>query len=271
MSVDRQCSSGLMAIATAAKTIVCDGVDIMVGGGLESISLVQNEHQNRHRAADPNVLKIKPEVYLPMIDTAEIVSKRYKISREAQDEYSYQRQMRTAAAQREGKLDAEIAPIKTTKAIVNKETKAVSYKEVTLAKDEGNRADTTLAGLASLKPVRGEGNFITAGNASQLSDGASACVLMERSLAEQARHRAARRLPRHGGRRLRAGRDGHRPGVRDSAPAQAQRPEGRRHRPLGAERSLRRPGASTAATSWASPATASTSTAARSRSATPTA
>jgi acetyl-CoA C-acetyltransferase len=185
MSVDRQCSSGLMAIATAAKTIVCDGVDIMVGGGLESISLVQNEHQNRHRAADPNVLKIKPEVYLPMIDTAEIVSKRYKISREAQDEYSFQSQMRTAAAQREGKLDAEIAPMKTTRANVNKETKAVTYEEVTLSKDEGNRADTTLAGLLSLKPVRGEGNFITAGNASQLSDGASACVLMERSLASK--------------------------------------------------------------------------------------
>jgi acetyl-CoA C-acetyltransferase len=185
MSVDRQCSSGLMAIATAAKTIVCDGVDIMVGGGLESISLIQNEHQNRHRAADPNVLKIKPEVYVPMIDTAEIVSKRYKISRELQDEYSYQSQMRTAAAQREGKLDAEIAPLKTTKALIDKETKAVSYEEVTLSKDEGNRADTTLAGLSSLKPVRGEGNFITAGNASQLSDGASACVLMERSLASK--------------------------------------------------------------------------------------
>ena len=108
MSVDRQCSSGLMAIATAAKTIVCDGVDIMVAGGLESISLVQNEHQNRYRAADPNVLKIKPELYMPMIDTAEVVAKRYKISREAQDEYSYQSQMRTAAAQREGRLDAEI-------------------------------------------------------------------------------------------------------------------------------------------------------------------
>jgi acetyl-CoA C-acetyltransferase len=185
MSVDRQCSSGLMAIATSAKTIVCDGVDIAVGGGLESISLVQNEHQNRYRAADPFLLKSFPALYMPMIDTAEIVSKRYKISREAQDEYSYQSQMRMAAAQREGKLDAEIVPLKSTRAVVDKETKAVSYEEVTLTKDEGNRADTTLAGLGSLKPVRGEGNFITAGNASQLSDGASACVLMERKLAEK--------------------------------------------------------------------------------------
>jgi acetyl-CoA C-acetyltransferase len=185
MSVDRQCSSGLMAIATAAKTIVCDGVDIMVAGGLESISLVQNEHQNRHRAADPGLLKLKPQLYMPMIDTAEIVAKRYKISREAQDEYSYQSQMRIAAAQKEGRLDAEIAAMKTNKAIVDKDTKEVSYQEVTLTRDEGNRADTTLAGLAGLKPVRGEGNFITAGNASQLSDGASACVLMERSLAEK--------------------------------------------------------------------------------------
>jgi acetyl-CoA C-acetyltransferase len=185
MSVDRQCSSGLMAIATAAKTIVCDGVDIMVAGGLESISLVQNEHQNRHRAADPGLLKQKPQLYMPMIDTAEVVAKRYKISREAQDEYSYQSQMRIAAAQNEGRLDAEIAPLKTTKAIVDKDTKEVSYQEVTLSRDEGNRADTTLTGLAALKPVRGEGNFITAGNASQLSDGASACVLMERSVAEK--------------------------------------------------------------------------------------
>jgi len=164
---------------------VCDGVDVMVGGGLESISLVQNEHQNRHRSADPQLLKIKGEVYLPMIDTAEIVSKRYNIGRDAQDEYSYQSQMRTAAAQREGKLDAEIVPLKTSRANVDKATKAVTYEEVTLTKDEGNRADTTLAGLTGLKPVRGEGNFITAGNASQLSDGASACVLMERKLAEK--------------------------------------------------------------------------------------
>jgi acetyl-CoA C-acetyltransferase len=185
MTVDRQCSSGLMAIATAAKTIVCDGVDVMVAGGLESISLIQNEHQNRHRVQDPRLLESKPELYLPMIDTAEIVAKRYKIGRDAQDEYSYQSQMRTAAAQREGKLDAEIVPLQTKKAIVDKETKSVTYQDVTLTRDEGNRPDTTREGLAALKAVRGEGNVITAGNASQLSDGASACVLMERKLAEQ--------------------------------------------------------------------------------------
>jgi acetyl-CoA C-acetyltransferase len=184
MSVDRQCSSGLMAIATAAKTIVCDGVDFMIGGGVESISLVQNEHMNQHRAADPSLLKSKPELYMPMIDTAEIVAKRYKVSREAQDEYSYQSQMRMAAAQREGRLDAEIVPLQSKKAVVDKATKAVSYEDVTLSKDEGARADTTLQGLATLKPVR-EGGFITAGNASQLSDGASACVLVERKLAEK--------------------------------------------------------------------------------------
>jgi acetyl-CoA C-acetyltransferase len=184
MSVDRQCSSGLMAIATAAKTIVCDGVDFMIGGGLESISLVQNEHMNQHRAADPFLLKSKPELYMPMIDTAEIVAKRYKVSREAQDEYSYQSQMRMAAAQREGRLDAEIVPFQTKKAVVDKATKAVSYEDVTLSKDEGARADTTLQGLGTLKPVR-DGGVITAGNASQLSDGASACVLAERQLAEK--------------------------------------------------------------------------------------
>jgi acetyl-CoA C-acetyltransferase len=184
MSVDRQCSSGLMAIAMAAKTIVSDGVDFMVGGGLESISLVQNEHMNQYRAADPFLLKTKPELYMPMIDTAEIVAKRYKIGREAQDEYSYQSQMRMAAAQREGKLDAELVPLQTKKAVVDKETKAVSYQDVTLTKDEGARADTTQQGLASLKPVR-DGGFITAGNASQLSDGASACVLVERKVAEK--------------------------------------------------------------------------------------
>ena len=136
-----------MAIATAAKTIVCDGVDIMVAGGLESISLVQNEHQNRHRAADPNVLKVKPELYLPMIDTAEIVAKRYKISREAQDEYSYQSQMRTAAAQREGRLDAEIVADEDDQGARQQGHQGGhATKRSRLAKDEGNRADTTLAG-----------------------------------------------------------------------------------------------------------------------------
>jgi acetyl-CoA C-acetyltransferase len=185
MTVDRQCSSGLMAIAAAAKTVVCDGVDIMVAGGMESISLVQNEHRNRFRVPDPNLRQKKPEVYMAMIDTAEVVAKRYQISREAQDEYSLESQRRTAAAQEAGRLDAELAPLQTKKAVVNKDTKEVSYQDVKLTRDEGNRADTTLAGLAGLAPVRGEGNFVTAGNASQLSDGASACVVMERKLAQQ--------------------------------------------------------------------------------------
>lgn len=185
MTVDRQCSSGLMAIATAAKEIVLDGVPIAVGGGLESISLVQNDKMNRFRTEDPKLLEIEPAMYMPMIDTAEIVSKRYGISREAQDEYSLESQRRTAKGQAEGKFDDEIVPFPTRMAVVDKNTKEVSYKDVTLAKDEGNRADTTLEGLRGLKPVRGEGFTVTAGNASQLSDGASACVLMERKLAEK--------------------------------------------------------------------------------------
>jgi acetyl-CoA C-acetyltransferase len=174
-----------MAIATAAKEIICDGVDIAVGGGQESISLVQTDKNNRFRTEDPMLLETHPHLYMPMIDTAEIVSKRYGISRRVQDEYALQSQKRTAAAQDARKFDDEIVPMTTRQAMVDKETKQVSYKEVTLKKDEGNRADTTLDGLSSLKAVRGEGFVITAGNASQLSDGASACVLMEAKLAEK--------------------------------------------------------------------------------------
>jgi acetyl-CoA C-acetyltransferase len=184
MSVDRQCASGLMAIATAAKQVVFDGMPIVVGGGLESISLVQNEHRNGFRAADPTVMKVKPTLYMAMLDTAEVVAKRYNISREAQDVYSLESQRRTAAGQESGKFDLEIIPITATKAITNKDTGAVTYEEVTLRKDEGNRADTTMEGLRKLKPVR-ENGTITAGNASQLSDGASAAVIMERKVAEQ--------------------------------------------------------------------------------------
>jgi len=184
MSVDRQCSSGLMAISIAAKSIVCDGVDIAVGGGLESISLVQNEHQNRYRAADPE-LGEQYQLYLPMIDTAEVVSKRYNIGRDQQDEYSLESQRRTAAGQEAGKFDDEIVPLPTTMLVKDKQTGETSEKQVTLAKDEGNRPSTTLEGLSGLAPVRGEGHSITAGNASQLSDGASACVLMERKVAEK--------------------------------------------------------------------------------------
>ncbi|MDH5242092.1 MAG: acetyl-CoA C-acyltransferase [Gammaproteobacteria bacterium] len=184
MTVDRQCSSGMMAIALAAKTIVSDGVDIMVGGGLESISLVQNENMNLYRAKDPRLLAVHKDVYMPMIDTAEVVAKRYGISREAQDEFALQSQQRTAASQASGRFDAEIVPMSSSMGVMDKETKAISFVDVTLDKDEGNRPDTNLEGLASLKPVR-EGGFITAGNASQLSDGASASVLMEAKVAEK--------------------------------------------------------------------------------------
>ncbi|WP_300295913.1 acetyl-CoA C-acyltransferase [Ferrovibrio sp.] len=185
MSVDRQCASGLMAIATAAKQVIHDNVPIAVGGGLESISLVQNEHMNTFRARDEWLMKHKPEIYMAMIDTAEVVAKRYGISREAQDAYALESQKRTAAAQAAGKFDAEIVPMPTKMAVVNKETKEVSYKDITLTKDEGNRPETTLENLTALQPVRGPDKVVTAGNASQLSDGASACVVMEAKLAEK--------------------------------------------------------------------------------------
>ncbi len=184
MSIDRQCSSGMMAIATAAKQIIHDGMPIVVGAGLESISLVQNEHQNQFRATDPNVLKIAGAAYMPMIDTAEVVAKRYHISREVQDEYALQSQQRTAAGQETGKFDDEIVPMPSTKVIFNQETENTVQEDILLEKDEGNRPSTTLEGLQGLKPVR-EGGVITAGNASQLSDGASASVLMDSKLAEQ--------------------------------------------------------------------------------------
>ncbi|GAB1258736.1 acetyl-CoA C-acyltransferase [Aurantivibrio plasticivorans] len=183
-TMDRQCSSGLMAIATAAKQIIVDGMPVAIGGGMESISLVQTEEMFRKRADDPQIMAIKPEVFMPMLDTAEVVAKRYGVSREVQDEYSLESQRRTAAAQEAGKFDDEIIPVTANQMLFNKETKEVSYKEVTLAKDEGNRPSTTLEGLQSLNPVRDNG-VITAGNASQLSDGASASVLMDAKLAEQ--------------------------------------------------------------------------------------
>jgi acetyl-CoA C-acetyltransferase len=185
MSIDRQCSSGLMAIATAAKQIVTDGMQVTMGGGVESISLVQNDKMNRFRAADPWLVKNLPQIYMTMIETAEIVADRYGVSREAQDQYSLQSQQRTAAAQAEGRYDAEIAPLTSIMTITDKETGTTSEKEVTIKLDEGNRPKTTLADLQALQPVfkNGqrikEGRFITAGNASQLSDGASAMVLME--------------------------------------------------------------------------------------------
>lgn len=184
MTVDRQCSSGMMAIALAAKTVVCDNVDVMVGGGLESISLVQNENLNTYRAKDPRLLAMHADVLMPMIDTAEIVAKRYNISREAQDEYAVESQRRTAAGQEAGKFDDEIVPLPSTKGVMDRETKEISFEDVVLGKDEGNRPSTELEGLAGLRTVRDDG-VITAGNASQLSDGASAAVVMEASVAEK--------------------------------------------------------------------------------------
>ena len=184
MSVDRQCSSGMMAIAIAAKQILDDHMPIVIGGGLESISLVQNEHMNRYRAEDPNVLAAAPDIYMSMIETAEVVTKRYGISRERQDEYALQSQQRTAAAQAAGAFDDEIVPVTATKAVKDKATGEVGFEEITLAKDEGNRPETTADALAGLKPVF-DGGHITAGNASQLSDGASAAVLMDSKLAEK--------------------------------------------------------------------------------------
>jgi acetyl-CoA C-acetyltransferase len=191
MSLDRQCSSGMMAIATAAKEIMHDGMTVAIGGGVESVSLVQNEHANRYRAQDLELVAMSPAIYMTMIETAETVSKRYGISREAQDEYALRSQQRTAAAQQAGRFDDEIVAMPSTMLVTDRESGEVSPKAVTLAKDEGNRPDTNLDGLAALKPVfkdgltMKEGQYVTAGNASQLSDGASAAVLMEESEASR--------------------------------------------------------------------------------------
>ena len=183
-TIDRQCSSGIQSMSLLANAIRNDGVKIGIAGGLESISLVQNEHQNTFRLKDEKLLSLHPAAYMPMIDTAEVVAKRYGISRERQDEYALESQKRTAAAREAGRFAKEIAPMKTRMAVVDKETKEISYKEIEVAHDEGPRADTTAAGLAGLKPVR-EGGVVTAGNASQLSDGAAASVMMSSKEAEK--------------------------------------------------------------------------------------
>jgi acetyl-CoA C-acetyltransferase len=184
MSVDRQCSSGMMAIAIAARQILEDNMSIVIGGGLESISLVQNEHYNRYRASDPNVLEAAPHIYMSMLETAEVVTGRYGISREQQDEYAFQSQQRTALGQQDGAFNDEIVPMKVSMGVQDKESGEVSFRTISTGRDEGNRPETTKEGLASLKPVF-EGGNITAGNASQLSDGASAAVLMDSKLAEK--------------------------------------------------------------------------------------
>ncbi|QOK23350.1 acetyl-CoA C-acyltransferase [Janibacter indicus] len=190
MSVDRQCASGLMAIATAAKQVILDGQQVAVGGGVDSISLVQNEHMNTYRAQDPWLVEHVPATYMSMLETAEVVARRYGISREAQDEYALESQRRTAAAQEAGAFDDEIVPLPSTMLTKDKAPGEVGSQQVTLTKDEGNRPGTQLADLSKLSPVLAkdgsEGFSITAGNASQLSDGASAAVVME---AEEASRR----------------------------------------------------------------------------------
>lgn len=191
MSLDRQCASGMMAIATAAKQVVHDGMDVAIGGGVESISLVQNDKMRMDRRVDPWIKEHKPALYMSMLETAEIVAARYGVSREDQDAYALQSQQRTATAQAAGKFDDEIVPLTSTMGVMDKETKEVSFQEVTLTKDEGNRPSTTLENLQGLNPVFKDGQqvkqgqYITAGNASQLSDGASASVIMEAKMAEK--------------------------------------------------------------------------------------
>lgn len=182
MTLDRQCSSGLMTIATAAKQVIVDRMDVIVAGGVESISLVQTPELRVDQ--DPGLVALHPDAYMPMLDTAETVAARYGITREACDLYSLASQYRAAAAQATGRLDAEIAPMTTTMKVIDKATQEISFREVTLDRDEGVRPETTLEGLAALKAVR-PGGMVTAGNASQLSDGASACVVMEAELAEK--------------------------------------------------------------------------------------
>jgi acetyl-CoA C-acetyltransferase len=182
-TIDRQCASGLQAIALAARSVIFDGVEVAVGGGGESISLVQNDKMNMFHAVDPELLAMKGDIYMSMLDTAEVVAKRYNISRERQDEYGLESQRRTASAQQAGRFNDELAPITTTMAVTDKASGATSFQKVTLSADEGIRPDTTAEGLAQIKPAKGLGFTITAGNASQLSDGASAAVLMSDKLA----------------------------------------------------------------------------------------
>ncbi|MET4491250.1 acetyl-CoA C-acyltransferase [Bradyrhizobium sp. LA7.1] len=190
-TIDRQCSSGLMSVATAAKQIIVDGMTVTVAGGVESISLVQNEHANKYRAGDPELARLSPGLYIPMVETAELVAERYNVSREAQDEYALRSQQRTAQAQAQGRFQDEIVPMTTTMLATDWNTNKTIEREVTISADEGNRPQTTLADLQKLEPVWKtgpfvkQGNYVTAGNASQLSDGAAAIVLMEGREAER--------------------------------------------------------------------------------------
>ena len=191
MTIDRQCGSGLMAIATAAKGILNGELTIAVAGGVEAISLVQNEHMNTYRAGDAKLVATIPAIYMSMIETAEIVAQRYGISRQAQDAYALQSQQRTAQAQAQGRLDAEMIAISTRMKVTDRQTGETSTRDVTLTRDEGNRPQTRIEDLAALEPVFAHGQriakgaFVTAGNASQLSDGAAALVVMERAEAQR--------------------------------------------------------------------------------------
>ena len=185
MSVDRQCASGLMAIGIGAKQIAFNEMDVVVAGGVESVSLVQNEYSNKYKSKDRLLIKNKPDIYMSMIETAEVVSKRYNISREQQDKYALQSQIRTANAQNKGYFNDEIIPVKATKILNNIEENKIDYEEVNVNKDECNRPSTNMEGLSNLKPVMGLNSVITAGNASQLSDGSSASLLMSMKLAEK--------------------------------------------------------------------------------------
>ena len=182
-TIDRQCASGLMAIATAAKQVVIDRMDVVAAGGQDSISLVQTPEMRI--SGDPSLIAMHPHVYMPMLQTAENVSRKYGISRDRQDQYALRSQQRTAAAQAEGRFAAEIVPVTATMGVKDKETGEVSMREITLDKDEGNRPDTTIEGLSALQPVLGPDTHITAGNASQLSDGSSACIVMDAAVADK--------------------------------------------------------------------------------------
>ncbi len=183
-TINRFCSSGLQAIAMAVDSVVSHGAQAVVAGGVETISLVQNEHKNSYRFHDEWLTKNRSEIYMPMLDTAEVVAKRYGIGRDAQDAYALESQRRTAAAQEAGRFDAEIAPMDSVKTVTDKATSTTAEEAVRLTRDEGNRPDTNATGLAKLEPIRA-GGTVTAGNASQLSDGAAACVVMEEKLAEK--------------------------------------------------------------------------------------
>jgi acetyl-CoA C-acetyltransferase len=220
LAIERQCSSGLMSIATAAKSIMCNEYDIAVAGGVESISLVQTKHKNNYRNVSKAVTAVDPTAYMAMIETAEVVSERYGISREAQDAYSLQSQQRTAAAQEAGRFDDEIVPMNTVQALFNKETKETSYQDAVVDRDDCNRPSTTRESLAALEPVFKDGQVIKEGRFIT----------------------AAGYLPRPRGRRLQVGRDGHRSRLRGTETARASWPGRAGYRPVGTERGFRLPG-----------------------------